>query len=145
MIRTAIIPVVAYRKLNKYVMKKLFTLAAGIFATIAVFAADRNPVITVTSTKNFKVVIDGKTFFPGNYPDRLTGLHNGRHTIRVYEMRRGLFVKRERLVASSSFRTRGHDVRIMIDHFGKIRIQEIKRDGRFNRFDDNRRNKNRRF
>lgn len=126
-------------------MKKLFTLAAGILATFAVFAADRNPVITVTSTKNFKVVIDGKTFFPGNNPVRLTGLHNGRHTIRVYEMRRGLFERRERLVTSSSFRTRGHDVRIMIDQFGKIRMQEIKRDGRFNRFDDNRRNKNRRF
>lgn len=126
-------------------MKKIFILAAGILATIAVFAANRNPVITVTSTKNFKVVIDGKTFFPGNNPVRLTGLQNGRHTIRVYEMRRGLFERRERLVTSSSFRTRGHHVRIMIDHFGKIRIQEVKRDGRFKKFDHNRGNNKRLF
>lgn len=116
-------------------MKKMFTLFSGLLLAVAVMAADRRPVVTVNSMKNYKIVIDGKAYFSGNSSIHIANLRNGYHFIQVFEMRRGYFERRERLVASTSFSLRRNDVRILIDYFGNIRIKERKGYGRFERDD----------
>ncbi|HUR65282.1 MAG TPA: hypothetical protein VMZ03_02945 [Chitinophagaceae bacterium] len=121
-------------------MKKMFTLFTGLLMAIAVMAADRRPMVTVNSMRNYKVVIDGRSFFTNSRAISIANLHDGRHSIQVYEMQRGQFQRRERLVSSSSFRLNNKDVKILIDHYGQINIQEQRRYGRFERNDrdDNR-------
>ncbi len=123
-------------------MKKMFTLFAGLLMTVALFAADRRPVVTVKKEMNYKVVIDGRTYFDNDMTMRLSNLQYGRHTIKVYEINRRGFFSRERLVAVSAFRLDNNDLRIRIDRFGKISIQEKRNFGRFER-DDNDWNDNR--
>ena len=110
-------------------MKKIFTLFAGLLMGIAVFAADRRPTVTINNDyRNFKIVIDGRTYFGDNQVIRLD---NSRHTIKVYEMRRGFFV-RERLVDTKSFRMKDRDIKINVDRFGQIQIFEKRNRGRYN-------------
>src|SRR5689334_12390513 len=110
-------------------MKKIFTLFAGLLMGLAVFAADRRPTVTINNDyRNFKIVIDGRTIFGDNITLRLD---NSRHTIKVYEMRRGFFV-RERLVESKSFRMRDKDIKINVDRFGQVQIFEKRNRGRYN-------------
>lgn len=117
-------------------MKKMFTLLSGLLLAVAVMAADRRPVVTVNSMKNYKVVIAGKAYFTSNSSINIANLGRGHHFIQVFEMRRGYFERRERLVSSASFLLRKNDVRIFIDRFGDIRIREFKRDRFFERHDD---------
>lgn len=134
-------------------MKKMFTLLSGLLLAVAVMAADRRPVVTVNSMKNYKIVIDGKAYFSNSSVLSITNLRNGYHSIQVFEMRRGFYDRRERMVASTSFSLRRNDVRIFIGRFGDIRIKEIKNHGRFERNDrgfddrdwDRRDDDNRRF
>lgn len=117
-------------------MKKMFTLLSGLFLTFALLAADPRPVVTLTSMSNYKVVIDGKAFFTNNSQMSLRNLSRGYHSIQVFEMRRGYYQQRERLVSSSSFFLKRNDIRIFINRFGDVRIKEIKGFGRFERDDD---------
>lgn len=127
-------------------MKKIFTLVSGLLLAIAVMAADRRPVVTVNSMKNYKIVIDGRTYFSNDNSIRISHLHSGRHSIQVFEMRRGYFERRERLIASTTFGLRKHDVKIMIDRFGNINIREKKGNGRYDRYDrDDWNDRDRRF
>ncbi len=105
-------------------MKKIFTLALGLMLTVAMFAADRRPTVTVTSAKRYAVVIDGKRYFPHRNTINISSLYNGRHDVKVYKMKRGFFMNTRRLVASSSFRLRNSDVKINIDRFGQLQISE---------------------
>lgn len=116
-------------------MKKMFTLLSGLFMAVAVMAADRRPVVTVNSMKNYKVVIDGKAYFTNNSHISIANLGRGYHFIQVFEMRRGYFERKERLVSSTSFTLRKNDLRIFINRFGDIRIREFKSKGRFERDD----------
>ncbi len=117
-------------------MKKMFTLVSGLLLAVAVMAADRRPVVMVSSMKNYKIFIDGRTYFSNDNSLRISHLNKGFHSIKVFEMRRGYFERRERLVASKTFNLRRHDVRILIDRFGNISIREINGHGRFDRDDD---------
>ncbi len=117
-------------------MKKMFTLVSGLLLAVAVMAADRRPVVTVNSMKNYKIVIDGRTYFSNDNSIRISHLDKGFHSIKVFEMRRGYFERRERLVASKSFNLRRNDVRILVDRFGNISIRELNGKGRFDRDDD---------
>ncbi|MFN8289498.1 MAG: hypothetical protein U0U70_04530 [Chitinophagaceae bacterium] len=120
-------------------MKKIFTLFVGLLLTAAVFAADRRPTLTVTSQKNYKIVIDGRTYFSSNMTIRLSDLYgnryDNRHSIQVFEMRKGFFTNRERMVASTSFYVNNKDLFINIDWFGRISIKEMRGPGRFDRDD----------
>jgi len=116
-------------------MKKIFTLVAGMLLTATVFAADRRPVVTVNSSKNYKIVIDGKNYFGDHMTLRLDGYFRTNHTIKVFEMRRGFYVKGERLVDAAIFQVNRNDVAIFIDRFGNIRIREMKAWGRFDKDD----------
>jgi hypothetical protein len=105
-------------------MKKIFTLALGLILTVAMFAADRRPTVSVTSAKRYAIVIDGKQYFTNGNTINISSLFNGRHDVKVYKMKRGFFMNTKRLVASSNFQLRNRDVKIDIDRFGKLQISE---------------------
>ncbi len=105
-------------------MKKIFTLALGLMFTVAMFAADRRPTVTVTSAKRYAIVIDGKQYFTNGNTINISSLFNGRHDVKVYKMKRGFFMNTKRLVASSNFQLRDSDVKINIDRFGQLQISE---------------------
>lgn len=125
-------------------MKKIFTLFAGLLMAAAVFAADRRPMVTVSnSNKNYKVVIDGRTYFGSSlnaiYLDNANVYGkpaNRMHTVKVYELKRGFFV-RERLVDAATFMVGRNDIMIKIDFSGQIKIREMKDFGRNDRNDRN--------
>ncbi len=119
-------------------MKKMFTLVSVLLLAVAVMAADRKPVVMVNSMKNYKIVIDGRTYFSNDNSIRISHLYKGFHSIKVFEMRRGYFDRRERLIASKTFSLRRNDVRILVDRFGNISIREMNGNGRFDRDDDSR-------
>ncbi len=112
-------------------MKRIFTLIAGLFLTVAAFAADRRPMVTINSEKNFKVVIDGRSYFGSDAAIRISNLSQGTHSIRVYEMKRNLFDRREKLVSSTTFKMGKKDVRIFIDHSGRVTVAKTK--GRYSK------------
>ncbi|HPG11758.1 MAG TPA: hypothetical protein PLU37_09525 [Chitinophagaceae bacterium] len=118
-------------------MKKIFTLLTGLFMAAAVMAADHRPVVTISSSINYKVVVDGKSYFGSSAIIRLNHLAPGMHTIRVYEMRRGFFDRRERLVDSKKFWLGRSNVNITIDRFGDIKV--------YRQNGNNKRNGNRKF
>jgi hypothetical protein len=105
-------------------MKKIFTLVLGLMFTVAMFAADRRPTVTVTSTKRYAIVIDGKQYFTNGNTINISSLFNGRHDVKVYKMKRGFFMNAKKLVASSNFQLRNSDVKINIDRFGQLQISE---------------------
>ena len=105
-------------------MKKIFTLVAGLMLTVAMFAADRRPTVTVTSAKRYAIVIDGQRYFSNGNTINISSLYNGRHDVKVFKMKRGFFMNTKRLVASSSFQLRNSDVKIDIDSFGQLQISE---------------------
>lgn len=115
-------------KLNN--MKKIFTLVAALFLTVALFATDRRPVIKLNNNNNYKVVIDGRTYFGDDINIRPDYYFRGQHTVRVYEMRRGFFGRTERLVNSTTFFMDNDDVVIRIDRHGGIMVKE-ERKGRW--------------
>lgn len=106
-------------------MKKIFTLALGLLMTVALFAADkRRPSVLLNSSRNFEVVIDGRSYVTHGRTVMLNHLYNGRHTIRVFEMRRGFFGVQKRLVSQSQFRVRNNDMLIRVGLNGQIMIKE---------------------
>ena len=105
-------------------MKKIFTLALGLMLTVAMFAADRRPTVTVTSAKRYAIVIDGKQFLTNGNTINISSLFNGRHNVKVYKMKRGFFMNTKTLVASSNFQLRNNDVKIDIDRYGQLQISE---------------------
>jgi len=116
-------------------MKKIFTLVSGLLIAAAVMAAGHKPVVSLNNSKNYKVVIDGKTYFGSDMNIRLASFHKGMHHIKVYEMRRGIFGRTERLIDSESFLLGRKNVRILIDRFGNINIREVKANRRIGKND----------
>jgi hypothetical protein len=119
-------------------MKKIFTLLTGLFITLAVFADNHRPMVTVKANKNYEIVIDGKSYF-SNYGNmiNISNMSAGRHTVRVFEVNRSLFRSTRKLVSTSAFRLKNKDVAITVDRFGQLRIIESKYGRDFDR--DNRR------
>jgi hypothetical protein len=109
-------------KLNN--MKKIFTLIAATFLTVAVFAADRKPVVTLKASKNYEIIIDGKSYFSSYSTMNLSNIRSGQHSIKVYEMNKSPFRKFKKLVSASSFQLRNKDVDIIVDFRGQISISE---------------------
>jgi uncharacterized protein YrrD len=126
-------------------MKKIFTLAFVSLFTISIFAADRRPSVTLTADKRYEVVIDGRSYAStlGSVMDVSLLNKNGRHTVKVYELKNGLFSKQKKLVSSSTFTLSRSSLDISVDRNGRIAIREEK-DIRNNR-NDNDRNRRTRF
>jgi len=121
-------------------MKKIFTLIAATVLTVATFAADHRPVVTLRSSRNYEIVIDGRSYFSNDGFMDLSNLRRGYHRIQVFEMNRrmgnpfgglgGIILRRgKRLVDESNFELRNRDIDIRIDFRGQIRIAE-ERNGR---------------
>ena len=105
-------------------MKKIFTLALGLVLTTAILAADRRPTVTITTSRNYEVVIDGNHYMSNGNTISISNLFNGKHDVKVFEKRPGFFMRSKKLVASSSFQLRNGDVQITIDRFGQPQITE---------------------
>jgi hypothetical protein len=124
-------PVVRRQHLKFGNMKKLFTLALGLLLTVAMFAADRRPSVTVSTSArgSYEIVIDGRSYYSSSgQPVFIGDMRNGRHTIRVYEVRNRIFKRDRRLVSNSSFFLKNDDVRINIGYNGQITVREFGRD-----------------
>ncbi len=113
-------------------MKKIFTLVAGLFLTVAVFAADHKPSVMLNTTGRYKVVIDGRAYFDDHMNVRLDKWGNNRHTIQVFEIKHGFFGSRERLVNAQTFFIGRNDVVINVDRFGRIDFDEMRYNDRYN-------------
>lgn len=107
-------------------MKKIFTLLVVSLFAISVFAADRRPSVTLTADRKYEVVIDGKSYAStlGSSMDVALLNKNGRHTVKVYELRNGLFSKQKKLVSSSTFTMTRNSLDISVDRNGRISIRE---------------------
>lgn len=105
-------------------MKKIFTLALGLMLTMAMFAADRKPMVTVTSARKYQIVIDGRQYLSNGNSISISNLFYGEHDIKVYKIRQGSFMGFKKLLASSNFQLRNSDVQINIDRLGQIQITE---------------------
>jgi len=108
-------------------MKKIFTLVAATLLTVASFAADRPPVVTLQNNRNYEVMIDGRRYT--GYGTQQINLRRGQqHQIKVFEVSRGGFglfnMKNRRLVDASTFSVGRSDVDISIDFRGQVRISE---------------------
>lgn len=107
-------------------MKKIFTLVLASFMTVALFAADRKPSVTLTADKKYEVVIDGRSYASalGNTMDIALFSNNGRHTVKVYQLKNGLFSKQKKLVSSTTFQLNRNSLDISVDRNGRINIRE---------------------
>jgi len=111
-------------------MKKIFTLIAATLITVATFAADHRPVVSLKSRGNYEIVIDGRSYFTRNGMMDLTHLRRGPHSIKVFEVSRPfMFMRTKRLVDASSFELRNRDLDISVNFRGQIHISE-ERSGR---------------
>jgi hypothetical protein len=93
--------------------------------TVVMFAADIRPTVTVRAPKKFEIVIDGR-HYSSNYGHtiNISNMFNGRHNIKVYELRKGFLARSKQLVASSAFQLRNRDLQINVDRLGHLQISE---------------------
>jgi hypothetical protein len=119
-------------------MKKIFTLIAALVLTVATFAADRKPSVTLKNSRNYEVVIDGRSY-QGMGATEISLMRGRQHSIKVYEIKRSGFgffnMRSKKLVDASTFQVDRNDIDINIDFRGQISIRED-RFGRDNKWDD---------
>lgn len=106
-------------------MKKLFTLAFGLF-TFVLFAAGREPSVTITTSNNHEVWIDGKNYSTQNSGNtvNIPNMQTGNHTIEVYQVTNKIFRKDRTLVTRSTFNLNDRDLLINVDNNGRLNIRE---------------------
>lgn len=102
-------------------MKTLFTIIALSFMSSVVLAGEKHPSVTVTSTGEFKIVIDGKQY-NNEKKISLTDLEKGVHYIDVWKKRKGLFGSKYKLVSSKQFELGNKDLDIDVNFSGYITI-----------------------
>jgi hypothetical protein len=106
-------------------MKTLFTLIAFSFLSTAALAGKKDPVLTVTSTGEYLVVVDGKKF-ENEKKVSLTDLKKGEHYIDIWKKKKGLFGGKYKLVSSKKFEIAKDDLHIDINFSGYITIGDQK-------------------
>jgi len=106
-------------------MKKLFTLAFGLFSLV-LFAAGRTPSVTITTSNNHEVWVDGKNYFTQTSGNTVTipDMQVGNHTIEVYQVTNKIFRKDRTLVTRSGFNLNDRDLIINVDNNGQLNIRE---------------------
>jgi hypothetical protein len=130
-------------------MKKIFTLLVFSILAITVFAAEARPKTSLTirsvDRSDLKVVIDGRRFEPDHNSIIIRGLDAGYHKVKIYKERNnGLFMifgKKYEVVFNGTITTRPRaDVNIFIDRFGKVTVNNDRKNNRDGRQDrENRR------
>ena len=106
-------------------MKKIFTLAFGLF-TFVLFAAGRQPSVTITTSNNYEIWIDGKNYIPKNSGNTVNvpDMQLGSHTVEVYQVTNKIFRKDHTLVTRSTFNLNDRDLIINVDNNGQLNIRE---------------------
>ena len=102
-------------------MKTIFTLIAFISISSVALAGEKHPSVTVTSTGEFKIVIDGKQF-NNEKKVSLNDLKKGIHYIDVWKKKTGLFGSKYKLVSSKQFELTSKDLDIDVNFSGYITI-----------------------
>ena len=102
-------------------MKTILTLIAFISISSVALAGEKHPSVTVTSTGEFKIVIDGKQF-NNEKKVSLNDLQKGTHYIDVWKKKKGLFGGKYRLVSSKQFELVNKDLDIDVNFSGYITI-----------------------
>jgi len=102
-------------------MKTIFTLIAFISISSVALAGEKHPSVTVTSTGEFKIVVDGKQF-NNDKKISLNGLQKGTHYIDVWKKKKGLFGGKYKLVSSKQFELANKDLDIDVNFSGYITI-----------------------
>ena len=102
-------------------MKTILTLIAFISISSVALAGEKHPSVTVTSTGEFKIVIDGKQF-NNEKKVSLNGLQKGTHYIDVWKKKKGLFGSKYKLVSSKQFELANKDLDIDVNFSGYITI-----------------------
>jgi len=102
-------------------MKTIFTLIAFISISSVALAGEKHPSVTVTSTGEFKIVVDGKQF-NNEKKFSLNGLQKGTHYIDVWKKKKGLFGGKYKLVSSKQFELPNKDLDIDVNFSGYITI-----------------------
>ena len=102
-------------------MKTILTLIAFSFITSVVVAGEKHPSLTVTSTGEYVIIIDGKRF-NNEKKISLTDLQQGKHFIDVFKKRKGLFGSKYKLVSSKQFELGKKDLHIDVNFSGYITI-----------------------
>lgn len=123
------------KKISLFILSSLFGLV--------LFAAGRQPMVTVNTSNDYEVMIDGTTYKGNN---TIPNLNQGTHSVQVYKAKKGLFSRRGGLISSSSFQVRNNDVKIFVDANGQLRINESgnrNRSERRNRTNDDNERRNR--
>ena len=116
-------------------MKKIYTLFASLFFTIALFAADARPMmskLTIQSMDNsdIKVMIDGKRFDPEFNSLVLDNLRPGIHQIKVYKEKGRLINifgnQRYQVVYNTTINVRaGTHTMISLDRFNRAKFSVV--------------------
>ena len=102
-------------------MKKISVLILSSLFALTLFASGRQPLVTVNTSNDYEVMING-TYYRGN--NTIPNLSQGTHSVQVYQTKRGLLGKRRTLVTTSSFQLNNNDVSIFVDSNGQLRINE---------------------
>ena len=102
-------------------MKTILTLIAFVSISSVALAGEKHPSVTVTSTGEFKIVVDGKQF-NNEKKISLNGLQKGTHYIDVWKKKKGLFGSRYKLVSSKQFELTSKDLDIDVNFSGYITI-----------------------
>ena len=102
-------------------MKTILTLIAFISISSVALAGEKHPSVTVSSTGEYKIVIDGKQF--NNEKEvSLSDLKRGIHYIDVWKKKKGLFGSKYKLVSSKQFELENKDLDIDVNFSGYITI-----------------------
>ena len=102
-------------------MKTILTLIAFISISSVALAGEKHPSVTVTSTGDYKIVIDGKQF-NNERTVSLNDLKKGTHYIDVWKKKKGLFGSKYKLVSSKQFELGNKDLDIDVNFSGYITI-----------------------
>ena len=102
-------------------MKTILTLIAFISISSVALAGEKHPSVTVISTGEFKIVIDGKQF-NNEKKVSLNDLQKGTHYIDVWKKKKGLFGSKYKLVSSKQFELVNKDLDIDVNFSGYITI-----------------------
>ncbi|HEU5167324.1 MAG TPA: hypothetical protein VFU29_17390 [Chitinophagaceae bacterium] len=102
-------------------MKTILTLIAFISISSVALAGEKHPSVTVSSTGEYKIVIDGKQF-NNEKKVSLTDLKKGIHYIDVWKKKKGLFGSKYKLISSKQFELQNKDLDIDVNFSGYITI-----------------------
>ena len=102
-------------------MKTIFTLIALSFISSIALAGEKHPSLTVTSTGEYVIIVDGKRF-NNERKISLRDLQKGKHYIDVFKKKKGLIGSKHRLVSSKEFEMGKNDLHIDVNDSGYIII-----------------------